>query len=376
MDLFNEITTDLDGNPYPIYIGKGIISNITNYMNLTTDNRKVIVVHDSFFEETVAKQVQISLESQGYTVLLHSMDAGKGNKNINEALKIFARLEENNFARDSTLVAIGGGVIGDMAGFVASTWLRGMHLVHIPTTLIAMVDSSIGGKTAINFRKTINGIGSYYHPVFNIIDLDLVNTLSERDYFSGLAEVIKCAIINDPSFFNYLLSNKEHILKRDANNVVHFISRTIDIKIKHVQGDVKEGGKRLLLNYGHTLGHSVEISTEKDNQEQLRHGEGVSIGIMAVAYIAEKYLGVSNDVYMSFQEIFSAFNLPTYVSASELGLDRDKLYKSCIINVHKDKKRLSNRLRVILASEIGHASVYNDIPTTLVEDAFNHIIRA
>ncbi|MEH6557750.1 MAG: 3-dehydroquinate synthase [Oceanicoccus sp.] len=375
MTTVNELIANLDGTPYPIYIGKGVLGNIADYLQGATENPKILILFDTFFENTVAADIRLILEARGYDVFLHAMPAGKGNKNINEALKIFAVLEENNFARDSTLIAVGGGVIGDMSGFIASTWLRGMNLVHVPTTLLAMVDSSVGGKTAINFRQTINGIGSYYHPVFNLIDLDLVDTLSARDYHSGLAEVIKCAVINDQDFYLYLDKEREAILARSHKHVTGFIQRTIEIKINHVQGDVKEGGKRLLLNYGHTLGHAIEISTEKDNQEQLRHGEGVSIGIMAVAYIATRHLGVPQEVYDSLKQIFTSYNLPTSISSSELGFERYKLLESCKINVHKDKKRLGNKLRLILADRIGNARVYNDVSTELVEQAFDHVIR-
>jgi 3-dehydroquinate synthase len=263
-----------------------------------------------------------------------------------------------------------------MSGFIASTWLRGMNLVHIPTTLLAMVDSSVGGKTAINFRSTINGIGSYYHPILNLIDLNLVASLSERDYRSGLAEVIKCAIIHDNLFFDHLSQNKEKILSREPSYVTDFIERTIHIKIRHVQGDVKEGGKRLLLNYGHTLGHAIEISTvDKYGQEQLRHGEGVSIGIMAVAHIASRHLGIDSEIEYSLEKILKEYGLPVEVSSSLLGFDRDRLIRSCLDNVVKDKKRLDNKLRLILADSIGSADVYNDVPFSLIEETFNLIIK-
>lgn len=377
MDPIVELSVDLDGAPYPLLIGKGAIGVLPERLSELTKNRKLILVYDDFFRDSIAKDLSDALSMTGFDVLLHEMPAGKGNKNINEALRIYAKLEENDFARDSTLVALGGGVIGDLAGFIASTWLRGMNLVHIPTTLLSMVDSSIGGKTAINFRHTINGIGSYYHPILNFIDLNLVDSLSDRDYRSGLAEVIKCAIINDRNFYQYILDEHKNILSRNHDDVIKFIRETIQIKIRHVQGDVKEGGKRLLLNYGHTLGHAVEISTvDKDNHEQLRHGEGVSIGIMAVSYIAEKYLGTDKSVSASFDRIFDIYGLPKKVIASELGFEREKLISSCIRNVVKDKKRINNNLRLILASEIGKASVFNDVPFDFVEAAFHRIIEA
>jgi len=375
MGLNSKIIADLDGTPYPIYIGRDVISEIVGYVQEKTKNTKILIVTDNYFKDTLASSIATLFNAQDYSVTIHALDAGKGNKTINEVLKIYSVLEENDFARDSTLIGIGGGVIGDMSGFVASTWLRGMNLVHVPTTLMAMIDSSIGGKTAINFRHTINGIGSYYHPIANIIDLNLIDSLSERDYISGLAEVIKCGIISDRNFYDYLSENHELIKNKSQKHIIEFVRKTIEIKIQHVQGDVKEGSKRLLLNYGHTLGHSIEVSTMKDGHEQLRHGEGVSIGIMAVAYIATQHLGLDRTVYESYKLLFEKLGLPVDVSASELRMEREYLLHACIKNVNKDKKRLNNKLRLILATEIGNAAVFDNVPSALIEEAFSHIIK-
>ena len=303
------------------------------------------------------------------------MNAGKGNKNFNELLKIYAILEENNLARDSTILAVGGGVIGDLAGFIASTWYRGMNLVHIPTTLMAMVDSSVGGKVAVNYRHTINAIGNYHHPIFILMDLDLIYTLPDRDYISGIAEVIKCAIISDKDLYSYLEMNVSSILNREEKDVIYFISKAIKIKISHVLGDVREGGKRLLLNYGHTLGHAIEISTEKNNREQYRHGEGVSIGIIAAAHIATKYLKISENIEKSYLELLKSYGLPTFVDTKMLEINRDFLFKKCIQNVKKDKKRIGDNLRLILSENIGKSSVYKEVPFKYIEEAFKYIIK-
>lgn len=375
MGLLKTITAELDEATYPIMIGRNIIDEIVLHIKERTQNKKIMIVSDSFFTETLVNKIQNLFLENEYEVYIYLMDAGKGNKNINEVLKIFGIMEEHNLARDSTLIAIGGGVIGDLAGFVASTWLRGMNLVHIPTTLMAMVDSSIGGKVAINFRQTINAIGNYYHPILNLMDLNLIDSLPDRDYKSGIAEVIKCGIINDAIFYKYLEEHSNAILDRSEEHVLHFIARSIEIKIAHVQGDTREGGKRLLLNYGHTLGHSIEISTEKDHQEQYRHGEGVSLGIMAAAYIAQKHFGLSSELYQSFKKLFQTYGLPTDINSSSLGFERQKLLSKCIKNVNKDKKRINNNLRVILADKIGHANVYGDIPFSIIEETFDHMIK-
>jgi len=367
------INVDFDENNYNIYIDKGVVNNINTLLKQHTKSKKIIIVADSFFQDSIVHEVNSLLED--FEVYIHLMEAGKANKNMNEVLKIYAILEENNLARDSTLIAIGGGVIGDLAGFVASTWYRGMNLVHIPTTLMAMVDSSVGGKVAINFRQTINAIGNYYHPIFTLMDLELIESLPSREYHSGIAEVIKCAIINDAHFYHTLEKNYQNILTKKEQDVESFIAQTILIKIAHVQGDIREGSKRLLLNYGHTLGHAIEISTATNYQEQYRHGEGVSLGIMAVAYIAEHHLKLSHSLYKSYEALFKTYQLPTYVLASRLGFKREELIKKCMRNVQKDKKRINNHLRLILASKIGEASVYSDVPIELIEDAFAHIIK-
>jgi len=367
------INVDFDENQYNIYLGNGVISHIKNLLNEATKSKKVIIVADSFFQDSIVKNIIDLLDD--FEIHTHFMEAGKANKNMNEVLKIYSILEEYDLARDSTLIAVGGGVIGDLAGFVASTWYRGMNLVHIPTTLMAMVDSSVGGKVAINFRQTINAIGNYYHPIFTLMDLTLIDSLPEREYNSGIAEVIKCAIINDKNFFKNLEENSKAISARREAVVSEFISKAIEIKISHVKGDIREGNKRLLLNYGHTLGHSIEISTVKNHQEQYRHGEGVSLGIMAVAYIAEHHLKLSSSLYKSYKKLFETYHLPTYVFASKLGFKREELLKKCLRNVQKDKKRIDNHLRVILSPSCGEASVFHDVPLSLIEDAFQHIIK-
>ena len=207
------------------------------------------------------------------------------------------------------------------------------------------------------------------------MDLDLIDSLSKRDYVSGLAEVIKCAIISDNDFYHYLENNVEVILNRKESDLIYFMSKTIRIKVNHVNGDVRESSKRLLLNYGHTLGHAIEISTEKDHQEQYRHGEGVSIGIVAASYIATRYLGISIKIQNSIEALLTLYGLPTYVDSNLLGFERDFLINKCICNVGRDKKRINNKLRLILVGDIGESDVYSEAPFKYVEQAFEKIIK-
>ncbi|MBN2057338.1 MAG: 3-dehydroquinate synthase [Candidatus Saganbacteria bacterium] len=374
-NLLKRIPIDFDGSSYEISLGRGIIGETGAMLAQKTKNRQVLVLYDAFLEKTIQSKLVSGLKAAGFEVFEHALPGGKINKNINEALKIFGVLESNDFSRDSTLIAVGGGVVGDLGGFVASTYLRGINLVQVPTTLMAMLDSSIGGKVAVNFRKTINAIGNYYHPVMNIIDLDFVTTLPFRDYKAGLAEAIKCAIISDRGFFDYLRDNTGQVMARSDEHLLNVLSRSIGIKVDHVKGDVKEGGKRLKLNYGHTLGHAIEISTENGQGETFRHGEGVAIGIMAAAYIARAYLKQAEDIYLAQNDILKSYELPVLVESARIGFDRAELIEECLKNVNKDKKRKDNRIRLVLSQAIGQSSVYPDVPFALIQEAFDHIIK-
>jgi 3-dehydroquinate synthase len=369
------INVDIPGSEYEVYAGRGLIKVIIDYLDDATNNKNVLVVTDGFFANKYASELQEALETKDFLVHIYIMEGGKISKSFSEALKIYGVLEINDFARDSTLIALGGGVIGDLAGFVASTWYRGMNLIHIPTTLMSMVDSSIGGKVAINFRQTINAVGNYYHPIANFMDIDFVDSLSERDYFSGLAEVIKCAIIADVNLIDYLISHREQVITRDTTEIIHCIRRAIDIKVDHVKNDVKEGGKRLLLNYGHTLGHAIEMATQTSKDETFRHGEGVSLGIVAVLSISQMHLGLSNKAADTVRDLLGAYNLPIEFSAFEYGFDKSELVDLCMQLIFKDKKRKDNDLRFILTKELGSAQVCIGISKQQIKNAFEMVIK-
>ncbi len=367
-------TVNLDGKPYPLSLGRGNFSSeIAGVLEKRGSNKNIVLVFDANLAREVDGKLKARLLDEGYAVYSYPMEAGKHNKTIYEALKIYELLESNNLSRDSTLIAVGGGVIGDLAGFVASTYLRGIGLIHVPTTITAMIDSSIGGKVAINFRKTINAIGNYYHPILNVIDLEFLKTLPLRDLKSGLAEIIKCAIIADNSLFGYLKTKAAAIFARDEDALLHIMSRAIEIKLDHVSGDVQEQGKRLKLNYGHTIGHAIEISTSVLG-EVYRHGEGVALGMVGAAYIAHKYFGQGKGILCDHEDILKVHDLPVRTDAGKIGFDRSTLVEECMLNVYKDKKRKDNKLRFILPRGIGACEVCNGIPDELIRDAFKYVI--
>jgi len=360
---------------YDVHISRGLKNKIVEYLAKVTKNKKVLIVTDKYFELRYAKELKDVLEKYEFDTQLYVMQGGKISKSFNEVLKIYGVLETEDYARDSTLIALGGGVVGDLAGFVASTWYRGMNMLHIPTTLMGMVDSSIGGKVAINFRNTINAVGNYYHPIANYMDIDHIDGLPERDYISGLSEVVKCGLIADIELLNYLKENYIAILSRETDPLIHCIKRAIEIKVDHVKNDVKEGGKRLLLNYGHTLGHAIEMATQTDKGEVFRHGEGVSLGISAVLSLAERYANSSSSDSDYTLSLLKLLHLPIGFSASEFGHTKTSLINNCMELMLKDKKRKDNDLRFILVDKLGHANVYTGLDIKRIYHAFECVVK-
>ncbi|OHA94159.1 MAG: 3-dehydroquinate synthase [Candidatus Zambryskibacteria bacterium RIFCSPHIGHO2_12_FULL_38_34] len=372
--IYKTYKVELDDSRYNILVGRNLLSeSLVENLNNKTKNKKVVLIFDPFFKDKVYGKICPTLKDSGYEVYTYALKSGKHNKTINKVVDIYTLLEKKNLSRDSTIVAIGGGVIGDLTGFVASTYLRGINFIQVPTTIMGMIDSSIGGKVAVNFGKTINAIGNYYHPILNIIDLELLESLSERNYISGLAEIIKCAIISDRELFEYLDSNSQAICNRKQDELLHIMCRTVEIKLEHVSGDTREQDKRLKLNYGHTMGHSIEISTDV-SKEVYRHGEGVSLGMVGAAFLAERYFPKKNNVLKKHEAILAKYGLPIKVDSKKIGFKRDRLIKECLENILKDKKRKDNRLRFVLAEKIGLSGVYSNMPDSYIIEAFNYLI--
>ena len=373
-EIYKEYDVSLDNSVYKIVIGRNIINSIGLFLKNITKDKRVILVIDKFFEKSILTNLTNDLSGNGFDVLVHLFDAGKQNKNINEAIKIYSKLEANNFARDSTLIAVGGGVIGDLAGFVASTYLRGMNLVHIPTTLTGMIDSSIGGKVALHFKRTVNAIGNYFHPLINIMDTQFIDTLPDRDYQAGIAEIIKCAIICKRELYDFLLGNYQDILNHHEEALLKIMYGAIEIKLFHVTDDVKEQNKRLKLNYGHTLGHAIETATGLF-EENFRHGEGVALGMVGAAHLAQDYFSIGNQILDQHEEILDRYNLPKRVDSSKIGFERAKLINACLRMVYKDKKRKEGKLRFILPTKIGGSGIYNDISEEYIKRAYEYLIN-
>ncbi len=372
--MSKNLRIDIDNFGYEVFIKRGISELLILTLKKYTKNKKILFVTDDFFINSKIKYFVALLKADGFDCQIYLMKGGKNSKSIAELIEIYRILESNNFSRDSTLIALGGGVIGDLGGFAASTWYRGMNLIHMPTTLMAMIDSSIGGKVAINFRETINAVGNYYHPIANFMDLDFVYTLSDKDYFSGIAEAIKCGLIADINFFQWIEQKSFLIKSREQSALTYIISKSIEIKVNHVNGDLKENGKRLLLNFGHTIGHAIEMATHSEFGEIYRHGEGVALGMISAMYISLRLNKIAQIDINHVIKIIQLFELPVKIPAESIGFKRDilvnRIYELCF----RDKKRKDNNLRFVLLDKIGSASIYSEVPSNIIKEAIEFIM--
>ncbi len=369
----NEVVLEanLDGTIYPVIIGfnlEGIAEKIASF----TESKRIFVLCDSFFKGKYCSRLESDLSKSGYEVITFFMEGGRANKTIYTALSVLDNLESNEFTRDSTLIAIGGGIVGDVGGFAAATFLRGMNLIHIPTTVTAQVDSAIGGKVAVNHNKTINAIGTYYHPRAVLIDIDFLMDLPEREFLSGMGEVIKSAVIKDKGLCDYLLDHSEKILGRDPERIQEMVKWTVQIKLDHVQEDVREKGIRLHLNYGHTIGQSIEMATGTGN-EIYRHGEAVCLGMMAVAFLADHYYDDDLDRVGFHRRLLESFNLPCSIDMKRISVDLLTLEGTIYENLKKDKKRIAAGLRFVLVPQPGSAEIVTGIEGKAVRAAIKSL---
>ncbi len=279
-----KVTVGLDERSYQIYIDTGTLSQLGELCRQSSLKGRVAIVTNPVVSALYLARTKTSLESAGYRVTVIEIPDGEEYKCSATLEIIYDRLIEAEFDRSSLLVALGGGVIGDITGYAAATFLRGVPFVQVPTTLLSQVDSSVGGKTGINHRLGKNLIGAFYQPRLVLIDLDTLDTLPEREYHSGLAEVLKYGIVLERGFFEFISGRVEAIRQRDKAVLRQIVATSCRIKADVVEKDEKEGGLRVVLNYGHTIGHAVETLA---GYGALRHGEAVAIGIAQAARLSE-----------------------------------------------------------------------------------------
>lgn len=334
---------NLNEKSYDIFIEKGIFQEVGKYISRIYKKKRIVVVTDTNVDQLYGDKLLKNLEKSGYILSKVVFDAGEENKNFDTLTKVYEKVIDSGIKRGDLLIAFGGGVVGDLAGFAASTIYRGIDFIQIPTTLLAQVDSSVGGKVAVDTNRGKNLVGSFYQPKMVIIDPDLLKTLEEREVRSGMAEVIKYGAIYDNGFFNDLLEKKN--LKDSIEDIEKIIRRCCEIKAKIVEIDELDMGLRMILNFGHTLGHAIE---KYYDYTKYTHGEAISIGMYKICKLGEK-LGITKiGESEKIKEILKKYELPI----------EDKVKLEDLIEIMKgDKKNISGVLNFIFLSEIGKVKV-------------------
>jgi 3-dehydroquinate synthase len=353
------VPVELGSRSYSIEVGYGLLGRLGATLSGLCRGRSALIVADEEVARRYLKTAVDSLAAAGFEAASVVVPPGEGTKSLAWAGRLYDALVERNFDRQSVVVALGGGVVGDLAGFVAATYARGIGFFQVPTTLLAMVDASVGGKVAVDHPKAKNMIGAFHQPLGVACDLATLATLPDREYRCGLAEVVKYGVIMDEDFFAELERSAAAILAREPSCVERIVSRSCELKAQVVQEDELETtGRRAILNYGHTFAHAFETAA---GYEDLRHGEAVAIGMICAGRLARR-LGRVDAAFCDRQErLWNALGLPTRVPAGLAEVDLASIMR-------RDKKAQSGRLRFVLPSRMGKVELADGVEEALVRD--------
>ena len=342
------VKVSLGERSYDIVIGVKL-EELGSRMEGLRTGKKVAVVTNPTVNKLYGARVLRNLSSAGFQAMPVEVPDGEQYKTIDWVNAVYTALLINTFDRRSPLVALGGGVIGDLTGFAAATYMRGVPFIQVPTTLLAMVDSSVGGKTGVNHPMGKNMIGAFYQPRLVLMDLDTLRTLPKEEFLSGMAEVIKYGVIADRELFDYLDKNREKVLGLEPGPLAHVVRRCCEIKAGVVSKDEREGGLRAILNFGHTVGHAVETA---ENYTR-RHGEAVAIGMVYASRLAHRTGLCDASVPERVEKLITSYGLPANLSA----LSRKPSVAELINAMQVDKKAEGGKVRFVLPKEIGEVIV-------------------
>jgi 3-dehydroquinate synthase len=355
--MINSVRTlcvNLPGGSYPILIGSGLLQS-SDLLQRHLPGSDAVLISNTTVAPLYAGCLKSSLPGRRIIDVL--IADGEQHKTLATASRVFDVLIANRIGRDALVLALGGGVVGDLAGFVAACYQRGIGLVQIPTTLLALVDSSVGGKTAVNHPGGKNMIGAFHQPRAVIADTDSLKTLPDRELRAGLAEVIKYGLICDAEFFGWLESNIDALLARSTEALMHVIYRSCEIKARIVARDEREQGERALLNLGHTFGHAIESAT---GYVEWLHGEAVATGLLIAADMSHRLGAVDASLVRRLRSLLQRAGLP--VNAPRVGAARALEF------MQVDKKVKAGRIRLILLQGLGEATVSSDYPDSVLQD--------
>lgn len=342
---------DLGERSYDILIGLGLRKRAGEFLKPVFKPSRVVVITHPSINDLYGEEVAESFIAQGWTTDIIEVPEGESSKNLSQAEKLYDHLLELNCDRKSVLVALGGGVIGDLVGFVAATYQRGIPFIQVPTTLLSQVDSSVGGKTAVNHPKGKNMIGAFYQPRLVVADLETLRTLSQKEYRAGLAEVVKYGVIADARLFEFLETHYKKILNLDHKSLAHIVETSCAIKARVVEKDERESHYRMILNFGHTFGHAIESLTE---YARFVHGEAVAMGMVRAAQLSHSVGKCSEEVPKRLEALLKNLGLP---------VDMPDLDSSAVIeSLYHDKKTIGHKIRFILVTEIGSVEIVDQMP--------------
>ena len=348
---------ELGDRSYNIYIGGGLLDRTAELLCEVTPSKKCVVITNTTVGKLYENIVKESLVKRGLAVDLLTVPDGEEYKSLETAGRLYEELTGCFTERDTPILALGGGVIGDLAGFVASTYMRGVPLVQIPTTLLAQVDSSIGGKVAVDHGSLKNNIGTFYQPRLVISDTAVLKTLPQKEFANGMAEVIKSAVIRDNTFFIFIKENLDAIIKQDNDAIEEMVFRAASIKASVVTQDERDTGLRNILNFGHTVGHAIESVSNF----QIAHGQAVAIGMMAEAGISRRMGTFEENELKELEALISRCGLPKEIPQ----IDKEGI----LMAMRHDKKAKDGKIRFALPRNIGDVYLADEVGTDYIRES-------
>lgn len=351
-----------NGKNYEIVIEKSFDTFKEEIEKLEITGKKICIITDSIVDPLYLDTLKNALHDLDKEVITYTFLSGEQSKTLDTAQEIYEFLIQHQFERKDLLIALGGGVVGDMTGFVAATYLRGVDFVQVPTTLLAMVDSSIGGKTGVDFKGYKNMVGAFKMPRLVYMNITSLTTLDERQYYAGFAEAMKSAIIRDAHYYEWQIENLYEICDKELDVLEELVLGSLKVKKFIVEKDPYEQGDRALLNLGHTIGHAIE----KYKNFNFLHGECVALGCVAAAYISYQKNMLSMDEYYEIRDMFVPFNLP--ISIEDMDIEAVLSYTK------SDKKMENNRIKFILLKKIGKAVIDTSVTDDEVRAALKEIL--
>lgn len=357
-----ELRVELGERSYPIVIGPDLLADDALFEK-HVPHRQVFLVTNDVVGPLYLDPVRDRLA--GRAVTAHVIPDGEAQKNLETFTELQNALVEAKFHRDCAVVALGGGVVGDLAGFAAACYQRGVDFIQLPTTLLAQVDSSVGGKTAVNHPSAKNIIGAFYQPKAVLADVSVLSTLSDRELRAGIAEVIKYGAALDASFFDWLEENMEGLKARDADSLITAIERCCQLKADVVAADEREAGQRALLNFGHTFGHAVEAT---QGYGHWLHGEAVAAGMVTAARLSATARALSEADAERIVALVAAAGLPTQLPDTDAGVLREAMAM--------DKKVADGKIRFVLLDGLGQGTVVRDVDSSQVDAAIRRCQRS